>query len=393
MKYKKKLLQSLKSLELSYNISVWHDGEIGAGHDIDEAVLQNLNNAHIVLLLVTPAFIASYYCMRIELQRAIERKEKGECIVIPVIYEHSVLLEEMPFYSLKRIPTDGKPISKFRPQQDGCTEVVNFLKAEIDETFPKYRINTRRNVKKASIPKEMHTTINLYKGGGLKPIEVNQGFIDILPEYHSKILEFMRLATQVVDNHVTNYQGCLLNIKDIEKVRVECFRLFLMDLCVYIKKYVTDTVGIRIHFRALKHDQYVGLIASTERGQTDDLATNWRTELTPIPIYNGLIYHSRRLKAPLLKTLNHKLNHKCANDSKWKEYLTYAFTDIDSQYGELLSIGISLRDKYYKEKKETFLVLAYLGFTVTIEKVILHYFKRCKYFDSRYNIHDIVENL
>src|SRR5260370_19839659 len=66
-------------------ITEWHDRQILAGeewaHDID----QHLEVASIILLLVSPDFLASDYCYDVEIQRALERHRRGEARVIPII--------------------------------------------------------------------------------------------------------------------------------------------------------------------------------------------------------------------------------------------------------------------------------------------------------------------
>lgn len=87
-----------------------------------------------------------------------------------------------------------------------------------------------------------------------------------------------------------------------------------MDVCSYIKTYITDPVGIRVHFRGRVNNHYVGIVASTDNDDSDDLATDWTTDLTPIPVYEGLIHHSSKVKGSLLKSLNPKLNYKGNHD-------------------------------------------------------------------------------
>lgn len=91
LKYKTELLSHLKSLELTHNIDVWHDGKILAGNIIDSEVLIQLGISDIVLLLISPNFLASYYCIEVELKKAIERHKEGKCIVVPVILSESII--------------------------------------------------------------------------------------------------------------------------------------------------------------------------------------------------------------------------------------------------------------------------------------------------------------
>src|SRR3981081_1929616 len=66
-------------------IETWHDRRITAGEPIDQAISSNLETAEIVLLLVSPDFLASDYCYEREMSRAIERHNHGSSTVIPVI--------------------------------------------------------------------------------------------------------------------------------------------------------------------------------------------------------------------------------------------------------------------------------------------------------------------
>src|SRR4051794_23858837 len=66
-------------------IDTWHDRRIGAGQEIDGSISRNLEDSDIILLLVSPNFLASDYCYDKEMLCAMERHERGEAAVIPVI--------------------------------------------------------------------------------------------------------------------------------------------------------------------------------------------------------------------------------------------------------------------------------------------------------------------
>ena len=67
-------------------IETWHDRRITAGEPLDQSISANLEHADIVLLLVSPDFLASDYCYDREMTRALERHISGSCTVIPVIF-------------------------------------------------------------------------------------------------------------------------------------------------------------------------------------------------------------------------------------------------------------------------------------------------------------------
>jgi hypothetical protein len=108
-------------------ISTWHDRRIGAGEEIEDSISKELEEAQIILLLVTPDFLASDYCFEKEMHRAMARHEEGSARVIPVILRpcdwHTA-----PFGKLKAVPTDAKPITKYPNQDEAFLEVVRAIR-------------------------------------------------------------------------------------------------------------------------------------------------------------------------------------------------------------------------------------------------------------------------
>src|SRR2546430_17381901 len=88
-RYDEKLLNPLQKhlspLKSQGLISGWYDREIVAGTDWEHEIDEHLNLAFIILLLVSPDFIASSYCYGREMKRALERHEAREAHVIPII--------------------------------------------------------------------------------------------------------------------------------------------------------------------------------------------------------------------------------------------------------------------------------------------------------------------
>ena len=69
-------------------IQTWHDRRITAGSEVDSSISENLENAQIILLLVSSYFLASDYCYDIEMSRAMEKHQEGSARVIPVLLHH-----------------------------------------------------------------------------------------------------------------------------------------------------------------------------------------------------------------------------------------------------------------------------------------------------------------
>jgi len=134
-------------------ISTWHDRRIGAGKDIHSSISEQLESAHIILLLVSANFLASDYCYDNEMKRALEKDREGSARVIPVIL-HPCDWKSSPFGSLRATPLDGKPVSMFANQAEALTQIVQDIRSAIEELKPTASIlpNTDQNPFSADIP-------------------------------------------------------------------------------------------------------------------------------------------------------------------------------------------------------------------------------------------------
>ena len=108
-------------------IETWHDRRIIAGDEFDGQISEHLESAGIILLLVSPYFLASTYCYDVELTRAMERHDAGEARVIPVIVDPCDW-HLAPFGKLLAMPEDGKPISKFPNVHDGFLQITKAIR-------------------------------------------------------------------------------------------------------------------------------------------------------------------------------------------------------------------------------------------------------------------------
>nr|WP_321458899.1 toll/interleukin-1 receptor domain-containing protein [uncultured Vibrio sp.] len=112
-------------------ISTWHDRRIIAGSEIDSNISTHLESANVIVLLVSPYFLASDYCYEKEMARAIERHQSDEAIVIPVIL-HPCDWHAAPFGKLLATPTDGKPVSMFANQHEAFSIVAQDIRKAVE---------------------------------------------------------------------------------------------------------------------------------------------------------------------------------------------------------------------------------------------------------------------
>lgn len=148
-------------------IEIWHDRRIGAGKEFGKEIDKNLEESDIILLLVSPYFLASDYCYDIEMTRALERHEKGEARVIPVIL-HPCDWHDASFGKLLAATRDGKAVSKYPNQHDAFLEIVNAIKTAIngaDKTTGRQPKQSTANkpVKQQSILKSRSSNLRIKK--------------------------------------------------------------------------------------------------------------------------------------------------------------------------------------------------------------------------------------
>lgn len=111
-------------------IETWHDRRLTAGQPFDAEISDNLERADIVLLLVSPDFLASDYCYDRELKRALERHKAGSCTVVPVILRPCDW-HDTSFGKLTATPKDGKPITQWPDIDAAFLDVTKAIKGAI----------------------------------------------------------------------------------------------------------------------------------------------------------------------------------------------------------------------------------------------------------------------
>jgi GTP-binding protein EngB required for normal cell division len=127
-----KLRTSLRGLERQELIEWWHDRQISAGWEWEEAIDKNLRTADIILFLVSPALMASDYVYEKEIDRAIERHKRGEARVIPIITRPSDW-KWTSFGKLQALPRDAKPITTWPNRDEAWLDVVRGIREAIEE--------------------------------------------------------------------------------------------------------------------------------------------------------------------------------------------------------------------------------------------------------------------
>ena len=127
-----KLETHLISLKRQGLISTWHHRRIVPGTNRAKAIDEQLQQASIILLLVSADFLASDYCYQVEMKRALERHEADQARVIPIIVR-SCDWSSAPFAHLAVLPDTGKPLDEWRNRDAAFSNIVTGIRRVIEE--------------------------------------------------------------------------------------------------------------------------------------------------------------------------------------------------------------------------------------------------------------------
>jgi len=135
-----KLSNHLGGLRTGGYISEWNDGQIVPGQEWAPEIIRRLDEADIILLLVTSSFLGSEYIGRVELVRALERHRHGEAIVIPVILRPADW-QSAGLEGLQALPKNGKAVSTWSDQDAAFVDIAHGLR----RTVEKWRVADDKN--------------------------------------------------------------------------------------------------------------------------------------------------------------------------------------------------------------------------------------------------------
>lgn len=113
-------------------LEVWHDRKIVPGTDVNDEIDAHINTSDLVLLLVSPDFLASEYCYSREVKLALSRHAAGYTRVVPIILR-PVDWREAPFSHLLALPKDGKAVTSWRIRDKALEDVTEGLRVIISQ--------------------------------------------------------------------------------------------------------------------------------------------------------------------------------------------------------------------------------------------------------------------
>lgn len=128
--YRDQLEKHLAPLRHEGLIESWHDRRLLAGSDLVSSIDHHINQADVILLLVSASFLSSHYCYSIEMTRALERRDNNEVDVVPIIVRPCDWTPTV-LGSLLAAPRDGKPITSWPNFDEAYTDIAKQIRSVV----------------------------------------------------------------------------------------------------------------------------------------------------------------------------------------------------------------------------------------------------------------------
>ena len=125
--YKDELEKRLKPYVRNQTIHSWSDRAILPGSEWDEEIKLAMASSDMILFLISSDFLASDYIHDVEIARAMEKYEKGELRIVPIVVRTSDL-SQLKIKQFQALPKDAKAVSTWEDEDEAWLDVINGLK-------------------------------------------------------------------------------------------------------------------------------------------------------------------------------------------------------------------------------------------------------------------------
>jgi len=123
--------EHLSEIKGDAQVEIFRDCDLEPGVELHLEIKDELKNADVVLLLVSPDFLTSRYCRQVELPAALDLHDCGLARAIPLILRPCAW-QETALGRLLAIPRGGKPITEWAERNDAWTEAARAIDSVIN---------------------------------------------------------------------------------------------------------------------------------------------------------------------------------------------------------------------------------------------------------------------
>jgi nucleoside phosphorylase len=126
-RFKHELETHLVMLKRKGIIQPWHSQQMGAGSEWEKGISNLIDQSQIVLLLISPSFLASDHLYEQELQQAMKRHTSGDARVVPIVIR-SVNIADTPFSKLLILPRNLQPVDTWRNRDEIWAKIAEDIR-------------------------------------------------------------------------------------------------------------------------------------------------------------------------------------------------------------------------------------------------------------------------
>ncbi len=132
---KEKFDDNLQVLKEQGIIDFWTDGEIQAGDHWPDEIANAMNEANLILFLVSNHFLASSFIRNKEAPMAMVRQNKGQAVIVPIILRKTPGWQKEEWNTLQALPSQVKPVDHpdWRCAENAFAEVEERLRELIED--------------------------------------------------------------------------------------------------------------------------------------------------------------------------------------------------------------------------------------------------------------------
>jgi hypothetical protein len=125
----------MSSLRMSQVVDTWKDGMIKAGSDWRKEIVDALEAADVILLLISSDFLKSDFCQSIELKRALERHETDRTLIIPILLRPCDIMGTV-LEQFQCIPKGAKPVTEWANRDRAFVDIVERIRTALSDFEP-----------------------------------------------------------------------------------------------------------------------------------------------------------------------------------------------------------------------------------------------------------------
>lgn len=133
--HKEALVEHLATLKRNGIISEWHDRKIIPGESWKDAISDNLEQAELILFLVSSTFLASEYCYEVEFARALAKHAEGSAQLIPIVVRPCDW-KTTDLGRFQGLPKDAVAVTTWPNEDEAWLNVIDGIKRRLEKFTP-----------------------------------------------------------------------------------------------------------------------------------------------------------------------------------------------------------------------------------------------------------------